>query len=110
MKHAIAIFSALLGLAASAPAQFRLEGSLGRRVQVGVEVAAQHRGGHHHHGRHDDYRHGRRHDRHAHRGHWQTECYRVWVPGYWQETGGFGHRYWVPGHYQYRTRTIWVRC
>ena len=106
MKYAIAL--ALLGLAASAPAQVRVEGSLGRRVQVGVEIAG------HHHG--DVHRSGVRHydphynGRYAHRGHWQTECYRVWIPGYWQECGGFGHRYWVTGHYETRSRCVWVRC
>ena len=104
MKYAIAL--ALLGLAASAPAQVRVEGSLGRRVQVGVEISGYHHGGARHYGRHDRYDNGR----YAHRGHWQTECYRVWIPGYWQEVGGFGHRYWVPGHYETRSRSVWVRC
>ena len=38
MKHATSIFLALFGLAAVAPAQFRVEGSFGRHVQVGVQV------------------------------------------------------------------------
>jgi hypothetical protein len=117
MKHTTAILLALIGLAAAAPAQSRLDVSLGRHVQIRVENANHFRvdrvGDHrrvrhdrHYHGDHG--RHGHRH--HGHHGRWHTETYRVWVDGYWQECGGFGHRFWVPGHYETRTRTIWVRC
>lgn len=110
MKHATSIVLALFGLAAVAPAQLRIEGNLGRHVQVSAELGARtvarhddHGGGRHgdrgrrddHRGRRDDHRHrgrGRddRHDRHGHHDHhahgrWETVRERVRVPGYWRE-------------------------
>lgn len=40
MSHATSILLALFGLAAAAPAQLRLEGILGRHLQVGVQVGS----------------------------------------------------------------------
>jgi hypothetical protein len=115
MNHATSILLALFGLAAAAPAQVRLEGTLGRHIQVGVQVGADrsHReqvgvvfgdhGGEH--GRSRDRRNDRRNDRRDDRrddghgrgrgrgddhgrsshGHWQTIREEVRVPGYWRE-------------------------
>ena len=115
---------ALLGLAAAAPAQFRIEGSLGRCLSVGLSfgascapparIAAD------------------RCDDHWRRGRWETRCAQVWVEGRWEERH-VGARYgwvrdrcgravwgvvvparcervFVPGRYETRTRRVFVRC
>ena len=127
MVHVSKLALALLGLAALAPAQFRIEGSLGRHVQVGLQVGARcatpvvaPRD------------HDRCDDRRAYRGRWETVCEQVWVEGYWDQRyvcdrygwvcDPCGHRrycivepahweqFWVPGHYETRQRRVWVRC
>ena len=137
MVHASKLVVVLLGLAAMAPAQFRIEGSLGRHVQVGVQLGAQcapaFRGPvlrdpvQRDHGRGRDCD-----DRSSRRGHWETVCEQVWVEGYWHEehvparygwvTDHCGRRQWVmleparcqrtwvPGRYETRHRRVWVRC
>jgi hypothetical protein len=130
MVHVSKIVLALLGLAALAPAQFRIEGSLGRHIQVGLQLGAQcappvcaPR---------DRDRDRDCDDRRSRRGRWETVCEQVWVDGYWHEEhvpARYGwvcdpcghrhwgiiepahcHRVWVPGHYETRQRRVWVRC
>jgi hypothetical protein len=113
---------ALLGLAAFAPAQFRIEGSLGRHIQVGLQLGA----------RCAPRDRSDCDDRHSRRGRWEMVCEQVWVEGYWHEEhvparygwicDPCGHRHWgivepehchrvyVPGHYETRQRRVWVRC
>lgn len=117
----------LLGLAAMAPAQFRIEGSLGRRVQVGLQMGVQCA---------PPVRASRDRDRcddrHSQRGCWETVSEQVWVRGCWSQRyvsdryglvcDPCGHRrwgivepahweqHWVPGHYESRQRRVWVRC
>lgn len=140
MVHMSKLVVVLLGLAAMAPAQFRIEGSIGRHVQVGVQVAAPRApvlrapAGHDHgHGRsHDRGRGWDRDDRSSRHGRWETVCEQVWVDGYWHEehvparygwvTDHCGRRNWVmleparcqrtwvPGRYETRHRRVWVRC
>jgi len=131
MKHATSIFLALFGLAAVAPAQFRVEGSFGRHVQVGVQVGPGYGYGYRapvcvvpvaNHGRHDFRSFG----------HWQTITEPVHVPGFWTEEcvpARYGwvydhcgrriwgvveqaccRRVWVPPRCETVTRRVWVRC
>ncbi len=116
MKHATSILLSLFGLAVAAPAQVRLEGILGRHVQVGVQVGSDrnHRepvrvvltgshGGEHGRGRddrHDGDDHGwsrGRGDRGRH-GSWQTISEEVRVPGYWREECVPAQYGWVRDH------------
>lgn len=137
MVHASKLVMVLLGLAAMAPAQFRIEGSLGRHVRVGLQVAANcapvvH--GHGDRGRDRDRRDDRYRcdDRSSHRGRWETVCDQVYIEGYWREEhvparygwicDPCGRRHWgviepahcqkvwVPGRYETRSRRVWVRC
>lgn len=127
MVHISKLVVVLLGLSALAPAQFRIEGSLGRHVQVGVQVGAPRapvlRGDRDHLRDRDDHR--------SRRGRWETVCEQVWVEGYWHEEhvpARYGwvvecgrrqwrmieparcQRTWVPGRYEQRHRRVWVRC
>ena len=135
MVHVSKLVLALLGLAALAPAQFRIEGSLGRHLQVGVQLGARcappvcaprDRD------RCDDRRDDRCDDRRAPRGRWETVCEQVWIEGHWDQQyvpdrygwvcDPCGHRHWgivepahwqqvwVPGHHETRQRRVWVRC
>jgi len=127
MKFPLFCVVALLGAAVSVPSQVSIQGRIGRHVQGSVSI-----------GRGDS------HDHHARRGsirlpapapvrgHWQTVCEQVLVPGCWTEqhvppTYGWvydscGHRHWgaidrggcrrvwVPAHYEHQTRRVWVSC
>lgn len=140
MKHTTSVLLALFGLAAAAPAQFRLDGILGRHIQVGVQlgsgrnhcepvpvVVADVHGGNRGRG----YRGDRGHDNRG-RGHWETVCEQVQIPGYWHDDyvpARYGwvrdhcgrvvwdivepacnRRVWVPPRCETRTRKVWVRC
>jgi hypothetical protein len=130
---------ALLGAAVSAPAQVSFEGRLGRNVRGSVSIDF---GGHRDRDRGGD----RDHDRYrSHnepvrrfpvpvpvRGHWETVCEQVLVPGYWSEEHvpptygwvrnhcgrlewgmvdpGGCRRVWVPPHYEHQNRRVWVGC
>jgi hypothetical protein len=120
--------AALLGLAVSAPAQFQIEGLLGRHVRVSAQIGHGHDHGYEHcgYGRHN------KPDKHRQHGYWRTVCEQVWVPGCYRTEyvpacygwvyDGCGRRYWgivapachrqvwVPGRYETRTRRIWVSC
>lgn len=116
MKNAMKIVVALLGLAASAPAQIQVEGRLGRRVHVAAQIGtpsprpvvrsvvrtvASPRD----HG-HREHRHGHRGHDHGHRRHHHHQAHHhvVWVPGcfrietvparYGWLVDACGHRYW----------------
>lgn len=136
---------ALLGAAVSVPAQVSIEGRLGRNVRGSVTVDV---GGRHDRDRdrgHDSFR-DRDHDRYrSHnepvrrhhvpvpvRGHWETVCEQVLVPGYWRDEHvpptygwvrnhcgrlewgmvdpGGCRKVWVPAHYEHRSRRVWVGC
>ncbi len=129
MVHASKLVMFLLGLAAVAPAQFRIEASLQRRVQGGLQFGAHCapvvRGN-------GDRARDRCDERTPRRGRWETVCEQVWVEGYWREEheparygwlcDPCGHRHWgvvepercqrvwVPGRYESRHRRVWVRC
>src|SRR5262245_13813411 len=126
MKHATALFLALFGLAAVAPAQFRVEGSFGHHVHVGFQFGPAY-----------GYRapvcavpvadYG-----HRSFGHWETITEPVHIPGFWTEEcvpARYGwvydhcgrrvwsivepagcRRVWVPARCETRTRRVWVRC
>lgn len=141
MRFPLFCVVALLGAAVSAPAQFSIEGRIGRHDRGSVRLVV---GG----GDHDV----RSHRGHAEpvrclpvprpvfhpapcpppRGHWETVCEQVLVPGYWQEqhvppTYGWirGHcgrlewgmvdpggcrQVWVPPRYEQQSRRVWVPC
>lgn len=117
---------ALLGAAVSAPAQVSIEARLGRLVRGSVAVG--HREVHSGH----SHREPERRVSAAPRGHWETRCEQVLVPGYWSEehvpptygwiTDACGHtrwgvvdrggcrRIWVPARWETRSRQVWVAC
>lgn len=121
---------ALLGAAVSAPAQFSVEARIGRHVRGSVTL-----------GQHDTHRHAAYREPVRRlpcpppapvRGHWETICEQVLVPGYWNEEHvpptygwvrnhcgclewsivdpGGCRRVWVGPHYEQRSRRVWVRC
>jgi len=122
---------ALLGAAVSVPAQVSIEGRLGRNVRGSVSIDF---GGHRDRGG-DRYR---SHNEPVRRfpvpvrGHWETVCEQVLVPGYWSEEHvpptygwvrnhcgrlewgmvdpGGCRRVWVPPHYEHQNRRVWVGC
>ncbi|MBL9077314.1 MAG: hypothetical protein JNL08_07420 [Planctomycetes bacterium] len=134
------LLAALLGVAASAPAQLTLEGRIGRAVVGKVTIGDDgHRGHREHRSDRDDRGHrGRRPAEPVRclppipRGHWQTIEEQVLVPGYWQEqhvpptygwiTDRCGHRHWgvvdaggcrrvwIPARWETRCRRVWVPC
>jgi hypothetical protein len=121
---------ALLGAAVSAPAQFSVEARIADNVRGSVTFGEH--AGH----RHAVSREPVRRMSHAApfevRGHWETICEQVLVPGCWREEhvpptygwvyGSCGHRHWdvidrggcrriwVPAHYETCSRRIWVGC
>lgn len=138
MKHTTSVLLALFGLAAAAPAQIRLDGILGRHIQVGVQVSS----GRSHaepvpvrvperHGRNRSRTDRGRDDGRGH-GHWQTVSEQVHIPGYWHDEyapARYGwlrdacgrlvwgvvqpacsRRVWVPPRCETMTRQVWVRC
>lgn len=125
MRFPLICVAALLGVAVSAPAQFSIGVGLGRHVRGSVTIG------------HGEPRVAVQVEpvcRPEPRGHWETVCEQVLVPGYWTEehvppTYGWirGHcgrlewgmvdpggcrRVWVPPHYEQRSRQVWVvdRC
>lgn len=138
MNHATSILLALFGLAAAAPAQVRLEGILGRHIQVGVQVGgrddhgARQHGGDRDRGRDQRGRDSRRGGDHREHGRWETVHEQVHIPGYWREEfhpARYGWlrdacgrrvwgivepahtcREWVPPRCETRSRRVWVRC
>lgn len=115
MKHATSIVLALFGLAAAAPAQVRLEGILGRHIQVGIEVGdhghgrdgdrdrsrgydrgRERRGGDRDHDRRDHDR--RSHGEHRDHGYWTTVRERNEIPGYWREERQPARYGWIVDH------------
>lgn len=107
MKHATSILLALFGLAAAAPAQLRLEGILGRHIQVGVQIGREsesrgpvqvahghgrERGGRNSHRDYRDYRDQREH------GYWRTIAEEVVIPGYWRDECTPARYGWVADH------------
>lgn len=121
---------ALLGAAVSAPAQIAIQGKLGNAVRGSVVLGHDHHHGHgHNHGNHVRFSPVRRAPA---RGHWETRCEQVLVPGYWSEqhvapTYGWvwdhcGHRHWgivdrggcrrvwVPARWETKHRRVWVTC
>ncbi|HZN42030.1 MAG TPA: hypothetical protein VFD82_24735 [Planctomycetota bacterium] len=128
-RNLLICVAALLGVAVSAPAQIAIEGKLGNLVRGSVVLGHDHYHGHgHNHGyfRISPVR------RAPVRGHWETRCEQVLVPGYWCEehvppTYGWiwdhcGHRHWgivdaggcrrvwVPARWETKTRRVWVTC
>lgn len=121
MRFPLFCVAALLGAAVSVPAQVSIQTSFGRHLRGGVTL-------------------GHPQPRlrvqvapvcqPAPRGHWETVCEPVLVPGYWQEqhvppTYGWirshcGHRewgivdpggcrrVWVEARYEHRSRQVWV--
>jgi len=131
MKHLPISVLAALVVAASVPAQFRLEADLGRHVRGVLNI-----GDHRHDGQHDHR--SRRNHRDpgcrppVQRGHWETVHEQVLVPGYWREEHvpptygwitdhcgrrrwgivdpGGCRRVWVPARWETRCRQVWVGC
>jgi len=116
MKSAASIVLSLLGVAAAAPAQLRIEGFFGHHVTLAASFG-------------DFYR-PRPVCEAPPRGHWETVCEQVLVPGYWREEcvpARFGWvrdhcgrsvwgviepehtaRIWVPACYRTEHRRVWV--
>jgi hypothetical protein len=123
MFHATRVGLVLLGLAAAAPAQFRIEGLIGRNVRIAATIGCRTEARHC-----EDYRRPVCVPRPC--GHWETVCEQVWVPGYWREEcvparygwieTRCGHRHWgeiepahtcrtwVEGYYKTEHRQVWV--
>ena len=120
---------ALLGAAVSAPAQIAIEGKLGNLVRGTVVINHDHN---HSHGRNHGHVRIEPVRRAPARGHWETRCEQVLVPGYWHEehvppTYGWirdycGHhhwgvvdaggcrRVWVPARWETKSQRVWVPC
>ena len=122
MKHfPIYVLAAALAAAAPAPAQLRIEGSIGRHLRGVVDIG--------HQPRHREHR-GPVRSHPAPHGHWETVHDQVLVPGYWRDehmppTYGWirdhcGHRHggivdrggcrrvWVPARRETSARRVWV--
>lgn len=120
------VLAAVMAAAVSAPAQLRLESSLGRHVRAVVDLGREPRS-------HRDHNHCEPAPcRPVQRGHWETVHEQFLVPGYWREehvppTYGWvldpcGHRHWgvvdaggcrrvwVPARWETRCRQVWVTC
>ena len=126
MKHfPLLILAAVLAAAVSAPAQFSIEGRIGRHVRGALNLGGCEP-------RHRDHSEPVRRRPVQPRGHWETVHEQYLVPGYWSEehvppTYGWikdhcGRRrwgivdqggcrtVWVPARWETRCRQVWVAC